>query len=64
MSVYSGYVTVNGVRVQVDFEAKSSASKHEVDSAFVAQLEKVVELNYLVIGEYEIGKETENVCKT
>lgn len=65
ISVYAGYVVVKGTRIQVDFEADSAASKQEIDSAFLAELGKVVELNYLVIGESTGSLQVvESVCQT
>jgi len=50
---YTGYITVPGsLRVQVDFVANTSASKAELDSAFVAALGQIATLDYLALGDY------------
>lgn len=50
MVTYTGYITIDGVRTQVDFQAGATASKEEKDAAFVDALAQVVELNYGPLG--------------
>jgi hypothetical protein len=61
--VYSGYVVVEGKRIQVDFKAKADATEQEKDSLFLESLREHVEVNYLEIGEYEDLPEVVNVCE-
>lgn len=49
-TVYSGFVQIDGVRCQVDFQTRINASQAEKDSAFVNALSQVATLNYLEIG--------------
>lgn len=48
--VFSGFVNIDGVRCQVDFQTQLNASQAEKDSAFVAALSQVAKLDYLSIG--------------
>ncbi|WP_158025704.1 hypothetical protein [Rhodoferax antarcticus] len=50
---YTGYIIVKGVRIQADFELPKGSTKEQQDSAFVGALAQEIELNYLVLGEYE-----------
>lgn len=47
---FSGYVRLGATTVRVDFQVPASASKAELDSAFVDSLAQMVEINYLEIG--------------
>jgi hypothetical protein len=49
---FQGYVSFDGVRINVDFEAPVGATEQEKDSAFVNALAQKAELNYLAIGNY------------
>lgn len=49
-TTYSGFVTIEGVRTQVDFQAPSGARKEELDSAFLDALAQVATLDYGAIG--------------
>lgn len=48
---YAGYVQKDGTRIQVDFEVPAGASSQEKDAAFVAELGRVADLNYLAVGD-------------
>lgn len=50
VTCYSGHLTHNGVRVQVDFEVAAEASQGELDAAFLKALGDKVEFDYLAIG--------------
>ncbi len=52
MQVFRGYVTFDGVRIDVDFEASVGASSEQLDASFLAALAQKAEINYLAIGEY------------
>lgn len=47
-----GYISFEGVRIDVEFEAPLGATEQEKDHAFLASLAQKVELNYLAIGEF------------
>ena len=51
IKVFSGYVCLDGVRVQVDFQAPANATKEQLDSAFLDVLAQKAEIDYLEIGE-------------
>ena len=51
---YTGYIARDGVRTQVDFQAKADATKEEKDSAFLDALAQLVELDYLALGSETI----------
>ena len=48
--VYSGFVRVEGERIQVDFSAPTGASQLEVDAAFFGALTMATDVDYLKIG--------------
>lgn len=48
--VYSGFVRVEGKRIQVDFSAPPGASQLELDAAFFGALTMVTDVDYLTIG--------------
>lgn len=52
MTCYTGHLTHNGVRVQVDFEVTAHASQGELDAAFLKALGDKVEFDYLAIGTH------------
>jgi hypothetical protein len=52
VTCYTGYLTHNGVRLQVDFEAPADASKGVLDAAFLQALGEKVEFDYLAIGTH------------
>lgn len=47
---YAGYVRLGAEQVQVDFAVPLGASAQDMDSAFLAALSQVAELDYLLIG--------------
>ncbi|MDZ4127656.1 MAG: hypothetical protein U1E02_26335 [Hydrogenophaga sp.] len=48
--VYSGFVRVEGKRIQVDFSAPPGASQLELDAAFFGALTMATDVDYLKIG--------------
>lgn len=49
---FQGYISIDGVRIDVEFEAPLGATEQEKDHAFVAALAQKAELNYLAIGDF------------
>lgn len=50
VDIFTGHITLQGIRVQVDFETPANATRTETDAAFLAALSKVATIDYLVIG--------------
>lgn len=50
ITTFSGFVTIEGIRTQVDFRAPSDASQEQLDSAFLNALAQVATLDYGPIG--------------
>lgn len=48
--IYSGFVRVEGKRIQLDFSAPTGASQLEVDAAFFGALTMATDVDYLKIG--------------
>lgn len=48
--VYTGFVRVEGQRIQVDFSAPPGASQLELDAAFFVALTMATDVDYLKIG--------------
>lgn len=51
--VFTGYVTLDGHRIQVDFDVPVGADVQTKDAAFLAALGQVAELDYLSMGVIE-----------
>lgn len=49
--VFRGYLSFDGLRIDVDFQAPVGASSELLDSSFLAALAQKAEINYLAIGE-------------
>lgn len=51
-AAYAGYLRLPGSeRIQIDFEAPHGATKAETDLAFLRELGRMGEINYLSVGE-------------
>lgn len=48
--VFTGYVTIDGHRTQVDFDVPVGADMQTKDAAFLAALGQIAELDYLSMG--------------
>lgn len=48
--MFTGYLTLAGHRIQIDFIAPKGASDAVKDSLFLQELSKVAEVNYLELG--------------
>ncbi|MCK6433154.1 MAG: hypothetical protein L6Q68_08990 [Aquabacterium sp.] len=51
VTVYTGHLSHDGQRLQVDFQAPAGATCAELDSLFLATLAQQVELEYLAVGD-------------
>lgn len=51
---FTGFISVDGVRVDVEFQAKMGATVAEKDAAFLAALAQQAEINYLQVGEVDL----------
>ena len=49
--VFRGYLSFEGLRIDVDFQAPVGASSELLDSSFLSALAQKAEINYLAIGE-------------
>lgn len=50
VTTFSGFVTIEGIRTQVDFQASSDATRETLDSAFLDALAQIATVDYLEIG--------------
>lgn len=50
VEVFSGYIVLEGNRVQVDFQTQLNATPAEQDASFLAALAQKAEIDYLSLG--------------
>jgi len=63
INFYTGYVILNGARVQIDFEASQGKSQSEIDSVFLTELGKILDFDYLLLSEREVNESDEHPSK-